>query len=177
MAILIKPEIIMSKETHEMKVKAIEEINRLAKANGGKITPAQLVAIAADPNNPLHEYFEWDDSAAANKYREVQARILLRSVRVDYIVNNRKISIPKYVRDPELDSMSQGYVETARIRNDADLTRDILITEFKRIGTALTRARKLAEYFDLTAEIDNMTESLGLLRKRLDEVAHDGLNG
>lgn len=46
----------------------------------GKLTAEELVARAADPKNPLHSSFEWDDTAAAHEYRLIQARRLIGSV-------------------------------------------------------------------------------------------------
>lgn len=44
----------------------------------GLLTPEVVVQEAMDPNHPLHHRFEWDDSAAAHKYRLSQASELLR---------------------------------------------------------------------------------------------------
>ena len=44
----------------------------------GKLTPAIVLAEATDPEHPLHDKFEWDDSVAAEKYRLAQAAQLLR---------------------------------------------------------------------------------------------------
>lgn len=50
----------------------------------GRLTPALCVRVAADADHPLHDRFEWDDEIAGHKYRLVQARKLIRSVRVIY---------------------------------------------------------------------------------------------
>ena len=51
------------------------------------IYTAKDVLIAARPkNSPIHKYFDWDDTTAAEKYRLFQARILITSYRV--IINN-----------------------------------------------------------------------------------------
>lgn len=51
----------------------------------GKLTPNLVVEAARSPAHPLHSRFEWDDTAAAEKYRLDQARGLIRTVRVRYI--------------------------------------------------------------------------------------------
>lgn len=48
----------------------------------GVITPKSVVSRAMIPDCPLHKYFEWDDTEAAARYREQQARQLIRSVSV-----------------------------------------------------------------------------------------------
>ena len=44
----------------------------------GALTPRVVVDAARDPENPLHNRFEWDDSIAGEKYRLGQARELIR---------------------------------------------------------------------------------------------------
>ncbi len=48
----------------------------------GKLTPKELVEVSRDENAPLHNEFEWRDGVAAEKYREVQAGYIIRSVAV-----------------------------------------------------------------------------------------------
>lgn len=56
-----------------------EELERISQELG-YLTPEIVVERAADPENPLHDYFEWDDKEAAERYRKVQARQLMRSI-------------------------------------------------------------------------------------------------
>lgn len=51
-------------------------------AEQGRLTPEELVNASRDESSPLHSMFEWDDSVAAEKYREVQARKIIRSIEV-----------------------------------------------------------------------------------------------
>lgn len=50
----------------------------------GEITTRDVVDVARSPNSLLHKYFEWDDHAAADKYRNTQAREMMRSILVKY---------------------------------------------------------------------------------------------
>jgi hypothetical protein len=45
----------------------------------GKLMPKDVVIAAKDQSNPLHGDFEWDDSLAAEAYREQQARQIIRA--------------------------------------------------------------------------------------------------
>lgn len=60
------------------------ELQRIWSDQGQKLTPVAILAEAADETHPLHECFEWDDSLAAEQHRLWQARMLIRSVRVQY---------------------------------------------------------------------------------------------
>ena len=58
---------------------------KLEQDNGGKLTPKKLVEAARDVNSPLHDEFEWDDTIAAERYREQQAMYIIRSIEVTLI--------------------------------------------------------------------------------------------
>ena len=51
---------------------------------GGDVTPEQLVEYARPRTSPIHAMFEWDDSAAAEKYRFWQARSHINHVVVRF---------------------------------------------------------------------------------------------
>lgn len=56
-----------------------ERIAALEEENGGVI-PEILVDDAKKEQSPLHDWFEWDDKHAANRYRIEQAEYLLRHI-------------------------------------------------------------------------------------------------
>lgn len=58
---------------------AVREITRIQQRDGGA-TPAALVEESRPPMAPLHTAFEWDDSVAAEQYRQEQARQVIRAV-------------------------------------------------------------------------------------------------
>jgi predicted MarR family transcription regulator len=61
-----------------------EELLRITAENGGVLKAADVVVAARPEASPLHNQFEWDDSAAAENYRLWQARQLI-SVTVEYL--------------------------------------------------------------------------------------------
>lgn len=48
----------------------------------GKLTPHEVVEASRPDDAPLHAAFEWDDEVAAERYREVQAGHIIRSIEV-----------------------------------------------------------------------------------------------
>ena len=91
---------IEMKEANENKRLVDAEIHRLSELNGGEITARRLVDEASNPVSVLHRCFEWDNDAAGDKYRLVQARALIRSCRVIVHTSTKRISSVAYVRDP-----------------------------------------------------------------------------
>ncbi len=60
----------------ELAGRALEEIA----GRHGVLTPRLLVEESKPVDAPLHPEFEWDDAVAAERYREEQARYIIRSV-------------------------------------------------------------------------------------------------
>lgn len=58
----------------------------------GQLTPQLLVDAARPADHPLHDRFEWDNSVAGEKYREEQARSLIRTVRVVEVQGDTEIT-------------------------------------------------------------------------------------
>jgi hypothetical protein len=46
----------------------------------GVITPSDVVERAKSHDSPLHEIFEWNNTKAANKWRESQARTMIANI-------------------------------------------------------------------------------------------------
>lgn len=61
---------------------AFAELQRIIAQRNGVLTPADVVEEARPEGSVLHAHFEWDDSVAAEQYRLVQARDLIRRVTV-----------------------------------------------------------------------------------------------
>lgn len=57
-----------------------QELDRIGPAEGGIYRATEVIEYARDKSNPLHQFFEWDDAAAATKYRQDQATALVHSV-------------------------------------------------------------------------------------------------
>lgn len=55
----------------------------------GELIAANLVDVSRPENAPLHSEFEWNDSYAAEKYREGQARLIIRSIVTAVEVENQ----------------------------------------------------------------------------------------
>ena len=60
-----------------------KELRALHSRDG--VLPCEAVLDAARPkNSPLHDYFTWDDSRAAERYRLIEAGRLIATVRIEY---------------------------------------------------------------------------------------------
>lgn len=144
-----------------------ERLEGIAAANGGLLTPEQVVADAKAKDSPLHAVFDWNVKDAAHNWWLCQARDLIRSVRVVIRTENTEVQTVGYVRDPSLPADTQGYRSTASIRSDHDKARDVLIDEFTRAAAALRRARELAAAFALSEQVDFIVEEIDTVRRKV----------
>ena len=67
---------------HKVEAQVVGELFEEMEKNGIAITPESVVDIARDVNSPIHNEFEWDDTIAAEKYRNEQGRLLIGHVRI-----------------------------------------------------------------------------------------------
>jgi hypothetical protein len=119
----------------------------------GRLLPGDVVDRARPPDSPLHQFFEWDESEAAEQYRRIQAARLIRSVKLEIKTTTITLAVPAYVRDPSLGTRPTEYLSFARVQSDEEKQRALLIDEMKRVGYAMKRAKTLATAFGLSDRI------------------------
>lgn len=100
-----------------------EELDRIYQEKG-VLRPEDVLAEAESEDSPLHQAFEWDDTAAARQHRLSQARRLIVSVRV--IDSPVQTAVPAYVsvRTPE---HGRGYMPTAEAMSDEQIRNRVLM--------------------------------------------------
>ena len=62
-----------------------EELSKISNSDE-EVKPYEVVDAARDPASVLHPLFTWDNSAAAERYREDQARYLIRHIVITAVV-------------------------------------------------------------------------------------------
>lgn len=119
----------------------------------GRLTPAEVLEEARNPDSPLHDQFNWNDTEAAEKYRLGQASRLIVRLRVNVTVHSVPVRAPVYVRDPEVAGSFRN-IET--IRSHEDASRAVIVDEMKRVTNAVRRAKTVAAVLGLTDEISQI---------------------
>lgn len=92
-------------------------------AKNGEITPRLVVDAARESESPLHPCFEWDNSVAAEKFREDQARGVIRSIRVVFTAQEGIQAEPRrvYVNLQDEATGDRSYVPMARVLSEPEL--------------------------------------------------------
>ncbi|HAO99858.1 MAG TPA: hypothetical protein DCQ83_07415 [Fibrobacteres bacterium] len=136
----------------------IAELKSLNAQNGGLLKPEQVVEAARDPGSPLHDQFQWDDTAAAEAYRIQQARGLLR-VCVQWIgegVNRHQA--PVFVNLTSDRYESKGYRTTVSVLSDEQLRAQMLEDALTELNRFRRKYHDLAELAQLFAAFDAITK-------------------
>lgn len=134
----------------------VEELKRIADANGGELLPKAVLDAARDDESPLHGQFDWEDSEAAEKWRLHQARNLIRVV-VSYEPVGDGQSVPCRVfvsLTPDRIAGGAGYRLVSSVMLDPDQRRQLLAdarADMKRFMSKYQNLTELAKVFDAMA--------------------------
>jgi hypothetical protein len=119
------------------------------------LTPANLVEEASDPEHPLHKLFEWRDDVAARKFREMQARVVIRAVGIKYTNNNGEShKVRAFV---SIDHGSRRYLPTLNVLVNDEARATLLRRAAFEIEIWRSRYAHLVELADLVAAISTST--------------------
>ena len=88
-----------------------KELERIYRRDGS-LTASVVLKEAAKKNSPLHDHFTWDDSEAAEQWRLVQARNLIKRVKIIAPTGKpeRIIHVPNITRKGEGEYQIQSVV-------------------------------------------------------------------
>lgn len=135
----------------------LAELESLMEENGGVLPPASVVDYARDPATALHEYFEWDDAAAGEKYRIDQARTLIRATVTVQNINNRDRRIQAFVSIiDDRRNKGGGYRTTVEVMSSEQMRERMLETAKMELAGFKKRYRDLTELADLFEVIDRV---------------------
>lgn len=115
---------------------AADAIRNLAKKHGS-ITAEIVLAEAKKKSSPLHDHFQWDDTAAANQYRLIQAAALIRRIKVEYTVSeNNTVRVRAFhnVTDApdQGEEQEKGFFVPLETALSVESYRDQLLAQCKR---------------------------------------------
>jgi hypothetical protein len=148
---IIKKENEIESKNDEIK-KQLEAIaNRPAGLN-----PRTLLKEAENPISSLHKYFEWDDTEAAQKWREAQAYDLIRRIKVEVVTAEHKTltvrafwPIKHVEEDGTIDGAKRGsFMLVSNIIDDKEATRQVIENAKSELTAFQVRYSKLSQIFE-----------------------------
>ena len=151
--------------SHERTAIIADSLSRIYRKHRG-LEPEVVVQVASDPDHPLHCNFEWDDSVAGHAWRIEQARRLIRSVEVEISTSLATLTAVAYVRNPNLESSTAGYISVEDLRGDRRSARSALRYECGRALSQMDRVRTIALALRLEKDVDAIVGRLEVLRDK-----------
>jgi hypothetical protein len=131
-------------------------LEQLAKRNGGMLMVDDVLNEAKDPRCVLHRHFQWDDTAAAESYRKLQARQLIQKCVVT-VEKAPDVPIRAFVSLTTDQYSGGGYRMTAEVLSDDDLKSQLL----HDMMVTLTKWKKQINLLDRdTADIIDQLEGI-----------------
>lgn len=131
-----------------------EHLEMLRTKCGGSLQPANVLEDARHNNSPLHPAFEWDDSAAAEKYRLEQAGDLIRALVV--VVNVGPENDPTPMRafvSVQIDDEPK-YTSLARAMSDEDMRAQLVDRAWRELISWRDRYQEYKELARIARMID-----------------------
>ncbi len=101
----------------------LAEISSLEKKHGG-VTAHMVLNSAKKDSSPLHDYFVWDDTKAADSFRVWQARQLIRSVKVT--ISGKKTQAFWNIKVNVGSEVTRAYFSIEKVLKNPDMYRQTL---------------------------------------------------
>ena len=136
-----------------------ESIAKLQQGQNEPLQPSVIVEAARDKKSPLHPHFEWDDSVAAEAYRQDQARDLVRSLTIDISKSNLEKRPVRAFLNVETGG-DRGYVSTVTAMSSRELRKQIIEKAWNELEAWRLRHAELTELGRIFSMIDQGLEAL-----------------
>lgn len=119
----------------------------------GRLTSHDLVDESRDESAPLHKCFEWNDTIAAERYRETQASYIIRSIETVLQDDTEPVRAFVSITVGEK-AMPYAAVEHVMMRSDSRAT--LLMKARAELEAFKRKYQQLAELADVFAAIDGL---------------------
>lgn len=106
-----------------------ESLNKMAMEKNGTVTPHELVNGARDEDSVFHDYFDWDNNNAGEKYRIHQARQLINHINIVVKYNDGEKEQKAFFsvfETPNDKEKNTTYVTMERVLSEPELRNQIL---------------------------------------------------
>ena len=146
-----------------------EALVSIAEANNGYLKPEDVVKAAQSPDSPMHDRFQWDDTEAARHYRNIQAGVLIRMIKITVMRNSTKTkqlevittrafgSLPSDRDTKNGDTDSAGsYQPVESIMAEPEKRDELLRTVLKELEAYRKRYAAIAELAEVWAALDRV---------------------
>lgn len=114
------------------------------------LTPENVIDVARDENNIMHDMFEWDDSIAGEKYRKQQASHIISNIHVKIIAEDKP---NRLVRAFVTTKKNSGFKPIEKIVKDVDQYALLLDKAYRELNYIKVKYDNLKEIQELLEDI------------------------
>ena len=132
-----------------------EELERIERKHG-RITPGNVLEESRPTGAVLHSLFEWNDSAAAEKFRLEQAREVIGNIAVVRMIEGRPTEPVRAFVNLVPANRERGYSSIVKVLSNREYAHQLLETalaEFQALRNKYAILVELAELFDVIDEL------------------------
>lgn len=147
-----------------------ECLEKIAEKRKGKVKPEDVVREARNRRSPLHNYFNWDNNDAAEKFRLWQARNLINHITVvvkyDHKEREQKafFSVNETPYGDERNLKNRIYITIERVLSEPNLREQVIN---KALDEVEYWEDKYKEYKELGEIFDAIKETRRKIRKKI----------
>lgn len=128
-------------------------MDQLSKEN--RLSARTLVDISRPEDAPLHNAFEWDDTEAAERWREQQGRVLINSI---VIQAEERPEVQPVRAFFVVEQKTGNYEPVTTILRDEDKRMKLLESAKRELAAFKAKYNSLIEFEKLFNEIDRVLE-------------------
>jgi hypothetical protein len=144
------------------------EIERIRRLKGGSMVGEEIIPYAADPKNPLHCLFDWNDRSAAHRFRADLARKLVGCV-IEVSPNppqeERRAYVSVCIANPSSpNEFGPRFVRTKDALEDPELRQQI-------ISGALSEFRVLRQKYSGLPELAIICQAIDAAFQKMSDAA------
>jgi hypothetical protein len=135
----------------------------ITNSQGGNLTPQDIVSHAKSSTSPLHDFFEWDDTIAAQAWRLQQASYMMRSIHVVIKINERKETTRFLwnVRESPADAddkPARVYVSINRVLAEEELREQVIEEALHQLTSWRARYKQYQEFRGVVEAIEALQD-------------------
>jgi hypothetical protein len=140
------------KRTHCVKADVVGAVFEELEDSFGSVTAENFLNASRPEESPTHKLFEWEDHKAAENYRMHQARVIINDIRIEVVVDEKKMKLPAYVNVSRGDDVAK-YQWTPRVFQ-VEETREIVLARARNeLESFMVKYQKFEEFAGVIAAI------------------------
>lgn len=133
----------------------VEKELRALHSRDGVLTCEAVVNAARAKSSPLHSYFTWDDSHAAERYRLIEAGRLIATVRIEYTPKKaaQVVYTPAFIPTGTNSEGKREYFPIEEVTRNEFLQQKALADARSEMEGTRARYSHLVDLLELSSEV------------------------